>query len=66
MARIIVNGSVESNSYYRNMLDKYLASERFKDRCHDLRKTIERVEKEEAEKRKEKERLKKAETLNMF
>ena len=58
---IRVSAGIEGNTYYKNMLDKYLASPRFSDRCKELKKKIEVMEY-----KKEKLKEDKARELSLF
>jgi len=63
MGQIRVNGDIENNKKYKDIMDKYLKSPRFSDRCVELKKAIREIEIKE---KKEKELLRKGKTIEMF
>lgn len=58
---IKVNGTIEDNDKYREMLDRYLASPLFSDRCKKLKMAI-----KEQEERERKEEEIKSRELRLF
>lgn len=56
-----INGDIDNNPKYKKMMDRYLASAEFSDKCKELKALIQKSEKE----RKEKERIKSME-LKLF
>ncbi len=63
MGVIRVNGDIENNKKYKKMMDRYLKSLTFSDRCMELK---EMIKESEIKEKKEKEMLKKKSTMKLF
>ena len=61
-----VNGDIKDNDKYRDMVNRYLTSDRFRKRCEGLKNAIEKSEKEKKLKKEEQEKIEKAKTINLF
>ena len=63
---IRVNGDIENNQKYKKIMDRYLASPVFSQRCKELKEAIKDSEKKKQIKLENEKIIKKPETINMF
>jgi Arc/MetJ-type ribon-helix-helix transcriptional regulator len=61
-----VNGGIEGNTYQEKIVNSYLKSPRFKDRCESLRGAIKRAEEKKQREKEEQDNIKRSTPFNMF